>query len=145
MTKMIFVNLPVKNLDAAIRVYEAIGCEKNPQFSDDKAAAMAWSDTITFMLLTKAYFATFVTKPIADPQAATGALYALSFDSRAAVDAAAEAAARAGGQGDVRPAQDYGWMYTRAIADADGHVIEAAWMDMEAASQAMAEPDAQPA
>lgn len=34
MPKMIFVNLPVKDLAAATRFYEAIGCSKNEQFSD---------------------------------------------------------------------------------------------------------------
>lgn len=48
MSKMIFVNLPVKNLAAATRFYEATGCNKNERFSDDKASSMVWSDTITF-------------------------------------------------------------------------------------------------
>jgi uncharacterized protein len=47
MPKMIFVNLPVKDLAAATRFYEAIGCEKNKQFSTDQAAMLVWSDTIT--------------------------------------------------------------------------------------------------
>jgi len=43
MPKMIFVNLPVKDLAAAIHFYEAIGCRKNEQFSDHQAASMVWS------------------------------------------------------------------------------------------------------
>ena len=41
MPKMIFVNLPVKDLAASIRFYEAIGCSKNAQFSDENAASGA--------------------------------------------------------------------------------------------------------
>jgi uncharacterized protein len=38
--KTIFVNLPVKDLAAATRFYQAIGSAKNQQFSDDKAASI---------------------------------------------------------------------------------------------------------
>lgn len=130
MTKMIFVNLPVRDLAAATRFYEAIGCTKNPQFSDEKSSSMVWSDTITFQLLTQDYFKTYLTKPIADARAATGVLFALSQDSRAAVDAVVEAAARNGGKADVRPPQDHGFMYLRSFEDTDGHVFEPAFMDM---------------
>lgn len=132
MTKMIFINLPVRDLAAATRFYEAIGCEKNPQFSDEKASAMAWSEAVTFMLLTREYYATFTAKPIADAQATSSALYALSCASREAVDALVTAAAAAGGTADVRAPQDHGFMYIRTIADPDGNVFEPAFMDMSA-------------
>lgn len=45
----------MRDLAASTRFYEAIGCEKNPQFSDEKASAMAWSDSINFMPLTREY------------------------------------------------------------------------------------------
>ena len=132
MPKMIFINLPVKDLAVATRFYEAIGCEKNPQFSDDKASSMVWSDAITFQLLTREYFATFATLPVADANRATAALFALSCDSREAVDAIVEAAAAAGGKADIRERQDMGFMYLRTFQDPDGHVFEPAWMNPEA-------------
>ena len=139
MTRMTFVNLPVSDLAAATRFYEALGCAKNPQFSDDKAASMAWSDQVTFQLLTREYYATFTSKPIADAHAASAMLIALSFDSRAAVDSTIDAAAAAGGDPGVRETMDLGWLYNRAVADPDGHVFELAWMDMSAMG---AEPEA---
>src|SRR4051812_5374140 len=102
MPKMIFVNLPVRDLAAATRFYQAIGCRKNDQFNDQNAASMVWSDTITFQLLTHAYFSTFTPKPIADARKAAALLIALSCDSREEVDAVVEAAAAAGGKADVR-------------------------------------------
>lgn len=36
MPKMIFVNLPVKDLARPVRFYQADGCVKNEQFSDHK-------------------------------------------------------------------------------------------------------------
>jgi uncharacterized protein len=137
--KMIFVNLPVKDLTTATRFYEAIGCEKNEQFSDEQATSMVWSDTITFQLLTRDFFATFISKPIADAHETCQVLLALTRDSRDDVDAIAEAAASAGGKTDVREVMDMGWMYNRAFADPDGHVFEAVWMDMNAASNATSE------
>lgn len=134
MPKMIFINLPVRDIATATRFYEAIGCKKNEQFSDDKASSMVWSDAITFQLLTQDYFATFATKPIADARETVGMLIALSCDSREAVDSITEAAAAAGGKADIREPQDMGFMYLRTFEDPDGHVFEPAWMDMRAAS-----------
>ncbi|MGI6855483.1 VOC family protein [Mesorhizobium sp. 1B3] len=136
MSRMIFVNLPVKDLAAATHFYKAIGCEKNEQFSDENAASMVWSDTITFQLLTQDYFATFTPNPIADAQKTTEVLIALSCNSRKEVDSLTEAAAAAGGKVDVRERLDMGFMYNRAFADPDGHIFESVWMDFQASSAA---------
>jgi uncharacterized protein len=140
MPKMIFVNLPVKDLSVSTRFYQAIGCEKNEQFSDENAASMVWSDTITFQLLTHAYFLTFTPKPIADEQKNTAMLIALSRDSREEVDAIVEAAAAAGGKADIRERQDMGFMYVRTFEDPDGHVFEPIWMDVAAIAGQQAGP-----
>ncbi|HEY8576578.1 MAG TPA: VOC family protein [Devosia sp.] len=129
MATSIFINLPIRDLDASMRYYKALGFDHNPQFTDDTAACIVISDTIYVMVLTHEKFAQFSSKPIPDPQQQTQALYALSRDSRAEVDAIAEAGLQAGGS-ETRPAQDYGFMYSRAIADIDGHVWEYVWMDM---------------
>lgn len=136
MPRMMFVNLPVTDLAAATRFYEAIGCRKNDQFSDDKASSMVWSDAITFQLLTREYFATFTSKPVADAHTSCQVLLALSHDTRQGVDIISEAAAAAGGRADVRDPMDMGWLYNRAFEDPDGHVLEAVWMDMNAAMMA---------
>lgn len=129
MPRMIFVNLPVADLAASTRFYEAIGCSRNPQFSDAKASSMVWSDTITFQLLTREYFSTFISKEIPDAHRTCQVLFALSHDSRDEVDAIVDAASSAGGKADVREIMDLGWLYNRAFADPDGHVFEVVWMD----------------
>jgi uncharacterized protein len=133
MPKMIFVNLPVKDLAASTRFYEAIGCEKNPMFSDDNASSMVWSDTITFHLMTHRYYSSYTSKPIADGHRTSAMLIGLSQDTRQAVDAIVEAAGKAGGKADVREAQDLGFMYLRTFADPDGVVFEPLWMNPDAA------------
>lgn len=132
MPKMIFVNLPSADLAASERFYTAIGCTKNEQFSNEMAISMVWSDTITFMLLTHDFFKSFLSKPLADAHKETGALIALSFDTREDIDAINEKAAANGGRIDIRPVQDMGFMYSRAFEDPDGHVFEPVWMDMSA-------------
>ena len=129
MPKMIFVNLPVKDLAASIRFYEAIGCSKNAQFSDENAASMVWSDAITFQLLTHGYYATFTAKPIADAHKTSAMLIALSRDSREEVDAITEAAGAAGGKADMREPQDMGFLYQRVFEDPDGNTFEPTWLD----------------
>lgn len=129
MSAMIFVNVPVHDLDAAMAYYKALGFAHNPDFTDQTAACVVISDTIFVMLLTHAKFKEFSARPIPDPKEQTQALYALSRDSREEVDAIAEAGLKAGGS-EYRPAQDMGFMYSRAIADVDGHVWEYVWMDM---------------
>ena len=129
MSTMIFVNLPVRDLAATMAYYKALGFDHNPQFTDDTAACIVISDTIFVMALTHGKFTEFSSKPIPDSKTTTAALYALSCDSREAVDAIAEAGIKAGGT-ETRDVQDYGFMYGRAVADPDGHVWEYTWMDM---------------
>ena len=139
---MIFVNLPVKDLDRSIAFYEAIGATKNPQFSDDTAACMVHSGTIHVMLLTHPKFSQFTTRAIPDATRTAQVLLCISRDSREAVDRITEAAASAGGKADHGPKQDHGFMYGRSFEDPDGHVWEPMWMDMEAAKAAMGGKDA---
>ncbi|MGE0622103.1 MAG: VOC family protein [Pseudomonadales bacterium] len=131
MTRMIFVNLPVADLDASMAFYRALGFENNPTFTDDTAACMVWSEAISVMLLTHEKWATFTRRPI-PPSTSSEVMLAISCDDRAAVDAMNDAAAAHGGVADVNPKQDLGFMYNRNLADPDGHVWEAMWMDPSA-------------
>ena len=128
MTKMIFVSLPVTDLTASIAFYKALGFEQNPQFSDDASACMVWSEAIHAMLLTHAKWRTFTQRPF-PPDWAVKSMLSLAMDSRDAVDAMNRAAAAHGGQADVNPPEDHGFMYSRDLADPDGHMWGIFWMD----------------
>jgi predicted lactoylglutathione lyase len=138
MAKLIFVNLPVADLPAAMAFYEAIGATNNPQFTDETAACMVFSETIHVMLLTHDKFAQFTPKRIADAHGTSEVLVAITMDSREAVDEIAGKALAAGGRA-PRPTEDHGWMYCRAFEDPDGHIWEPVWMDMAAVPSATAE------
>ncbi len=128
MTKMIFVNLPVADLPKSMAFYTALGFTNNPAFTDDTAACMVWSETIYVMLLTYGKWKSFTDRPIC-PRTSSEVSLAIAFDSREAVDAINEAAAKHGGTADINPVQDHGFMYGRDFVDLDGHVWGAFWMD----------------
>ena len=132
MPKMIFVNLPVVNLEKSKAFYEAIGARNNPQFTDETAACMVFSDTIHVMLLTHDKWRGFTSKAIPDSHQSSEVALAISSDSRDMVDAMVDTARVNGGKADVNPAQDHGFMYTRSFEDPDGHIWEPVWMDMSA-------------
>ena len=136
MERMIFVNLPVADLERSMRFYEAIGARNEPKFSNDQAAMMVLSDTISVMLLTHPFYSGFTGKEIADAHRTSQVLLAISCDSPAEVDRLVEAAAASGGTADPGPKQDMGgMMYGRSFEDPDGHHWEPMWMDAAAAEQ----------
>jgi predicted lactoylglutathione lyase len=128
MQKMIFVNLPVADLPKAMAFYAALGFTNNPHFTDETAACMVWSESIHVMLLTHDKWRHFTSRPI-PPTTSSEVLLALALESRGAVDAFTDTAKAHGGTADINPAQDHGFMFSRSLADPDGHVWEAFWMD----------------
>ncbi|MEU0754883.1 VOC family protein, partial [Streptomyces albogriseolus] len=95
--QMIFVNLPVEDIDASRRFYTALGYSINERFSDESTASVVISDTIIAMLLTKEKYAQFTKKEIADARKSSEVLLALSAESREKVDELVEKALAAGG------------------------------------------------
>ena len=132
MARLIFVNLPVTDLQRSTAFYEALGATTNPQFTDETAACMVFSDTIHAMLLTHDKYRQFTSKQIVDAHQASQVLLCLSADDRDGVDAMADKAGEAGGVADPSPKMDYGFMYGRSFEDPDGHLWEVMWMDMTA-------------
>src|SRR5690348_13724193 len=135
MSRMIFVNLPVSNLQRSRAFVEALGAVNEPKFTDDTAACMKLSDSIFVMILTHDKFRQFTPRPIADAKAGSEVLLCLSAEDRESVDATVERAVTAGGTADPSPKQDYGVMYGRSVADPDGHIWEIMWMDAAAAER----------
>lgn len=131
MTRSIYINLPVIDLEKSKSFYTAIDFKNNPQFTDETSACMVWSDTINVMLLTHTKWKTFTTRPI-PPSSSSEVLLAISCENKSMVDDMNEKANAHGGTADINPKQDLGFMYNRNLADPDGHIWEAMWMDMSA-------------
>lgn len=129
MAKQIFINLAVKDLEKSMNFYKALGFTNNPQFSDDTAKCMVWSESIFVMIMTHEKFKGFATKPIADTKRGLAALFSLSMDNVDEMNNTMASGLKAGG---IEPAEakDYGFMQQRTIEDFDGHTWEIFYMDM---------------
>jgi predicted lactoylglutathione lyase len=107
MPKMIFVNLPLKELEKEKASYQAIGFENNPQFADDTANCMVWSEAINDMLLTHGKWRSFTDRPI-PLSTSSEVLLAFSCDDISAVDTMLAAATAHGSIADIKSRQDCG-------------------------------------
>jgi predicted lactoylglutathione lyase len=132
MTRQIYVNLPVRNLERSKAFFGALGFSFNPQFTNEQGACMVISDNIYAMLLVEPFFQTFTTKPIADARRSTEVLLCLSCASRSEVDELVKKAIAAGATS-PKPPQDHGFMYTHGFQDPDDHIWELAYMGMAVA------------
>jgi predicted lactoylglutathione lyase len=108
---------------------EAVGFTNNPMFTNEQAAAMAWSDEIVVMLLTHEFWKTFTDKTLPTRARPPGA-------------AVPEPGQPRGGRCDRRharrgrrplgadPEPGLGFMYGRSFEDPDGHIWENVFMNM---------------
>lgn len=129
MSKQIFINLAVKNLQKSMDFYTALGFTNNPQFSDETAKCMVWSDNIYVMIMTHEKFASFATKPIADTKSNLAGLFSLSVENVDEINKIMTNGLNAGGT-EPSEMKDYGFMQQRTIEDFDGHTWEIFFMDM---------------
>jgi predicted lactoylglutathione lyase len=129
MRRMIFVNLPVRDLPASRDFYTALGFAVNEAYSDDEVAAIVVSETIVVMLLTRDRFADFVTGAVGDPRDGPTAIACLSAESPDEVDRLVRTALACGGSPWL-PKMEDGPMYGHSFADPDGHVWEVLHMDL---------------
>ncbi|MEA2287725.1 MAG: uncharacterized protein QOJ21_3768 [Solirubrobacteraceae bacterium] len=130
-SRLIFVNIPVKDVSASMTFFGELGFTFDEKFTDESCACMVVSEQAWVMLLAQERFSDFTTKPVADARESTEAILCVSADSREGVDAFADAALAAGGSGSG-DAMDYGFMYGRSFHDLDGHLWEVMWMSPEA-------------
>jgi uncharacterized protein len=120
MHKQIIVNLPIADMAKSQAFFKALGYSFNPDFTGDQGAALVLGENLSAMLMVREFFATFTSKPIADAKTSTGGWVCLSCDSREQVDRLVAKAVAAGGTA-PREAKDYGFMYSNAFEDLDGH------------------------
>ncbi len=126
--RKLFVNIPVRDLQRSIDFFEALGFTFNLQFTDATATCMLVGEDAYFMLLQTDRFKDFSRRPVADSQRETGALFAISAESRDEVDSFVKKALAAGGSR-AADSQDLGFMYQQSFYDIDGHHWEVFWMD----------------
>ena len=130
--RMLFVTLPVSDVQATTDFFTKLGFTFNPKFSDEGTACMLIGESSFVMFGTHEKWNQFTKRPMADPKTHAIGLYAFSVASREEVDQVVDAAVAAGAV-DHDDAEDYGFMYSRSFFDLDGHGWQAMWMDPVAA------------
>lgn len=130
MSRQIYVNLAVNDLNKSVEFFTQLGFEFDPNFTDDNATCMSISALAFVMLLAGARFADFTSKAIVDATTHAEAILAVSADSRAQVDELADKALAAGGRPSNDPMDDE-FMYGRSFQDLDGHLWEVLYMELQ--------------
>ena len=126
--RMLFVNLPVRDLKQSVAFFTKLGFTFNPQFTDENATCMIVSEQAFVMLLVDKRFKDFTKRQICDAHTHTEALFCFSAGSRDEVKQLVEKAIAAGGSHAMEP-QDHGFMFGWSFYDLDGHHWEVMWMD----------------
>ncbi len=125
--RMIFVNLPVKDLEASKAFFTELGFAFNPEFTDDHVACMIVDENIFVMLVVEERFKDFIKGRIA-AKTTTETINCLSAASREEVDETLANAIAAGGK-PWKPTMEVGHMYGGSFQDLDGHVWELMYME----------------
>ena len=128
--KQIFINLPVKDVEASMQFYTALGFTVNPLFTFDDQKCMVWSDQIYVMLQTHEMFKSGNKKNMANAKENSIATFTLPVESIDQLNEMVEHAVQAGGT-EPTPALDEGFMQVRNIEDLDGHLWGIIYLDIE--------------
>jgi predicted lactoylglutathione lyase len=132
MNKQIIFNLPVRDLDKSKAFFSALGFSFNPHFSNESAVFMVIVDgSINAMLMTEAFFKSFINKPVVQAKEANEVIICLSCESREEVDSLIAKATAAGAR-IPHPPEDHGFMYDQGFEDLDGHLWNLVWMAPQA-------------
>ncbi len=128
--KQLFINLPVRNLEASMHFYQQLGFTVNPLFTFDNQKCMVWSDQIYLMLQSYDMFQSGNTKNIANPKENTIATFTLPVTSLDQLNEIIDNGLKAGGT-EPTPLLDEGFMQVRNIEDLDGHQWGIIYLDMD--------------
>jgi len=130
MTKELWINLPVKDINTSIEFFTKLGFSFNPRFSNstDTACITIGTKNINVMLFKESVFIGFTKNKAADTSQATEVLFSFDAESRDEVDEMAKKVTNAGGTVFSQPAELQGWMYGCAFTD--GHRWHILYMDM---------------
>lgn len=132
MTKELWINLPVKDVNKSREFFTTLGFALNPHYgnSADSASFFVGTKNLVLMLFPEATFKNFTRHAVADTRQGTEVLLSFDAESREEVDELAKKAAKAGGAVFSAPAEHQGWMYGCGFTDLDGHRWNVLHMDM---------------
>src|SRR3712207_5440348 len=127
MSRKLFVNLAVADLQRSVDFFTKLGFSFDPRFTDESATCMVVSDDAYVMLLVQSRFKDFTKKELVDSTTHTEAIVALSAERRDEVDELVHAALAAGGSPANDPIEMGGFLDGWGFHDPGGHLLELLW------------------
>ena len=124
MARMIFPNLPVKDVAASRAFWTELGFTFNEEFCSGEAACLVINDQASVMLLREDFFHGFHDT---QPHTGTETTICLTATGREDVDRLCAAAGAAGAR--IIGSVDEPPMYGGSFHDPDGHIWEVLWME----------------
>jgi uncharacterized protein len=130
MTKEIWINLPVKNVERSKEFFKQLGFAFHEGHGDPDSACMLIGEKHSaVMLFHEDVLRKFAQNPLTDTSQSTEVLISFDAESLEEVDDMAAKVEKAGGNLFSKPASIEGWMYGCAFADLDGHRWNMLYMD----------------
>jgi len=130
MTKEIWINLPVKDVERSKEFFAQLGFKFHPGHGDANSACMLMGEkNVAVMLFEAEMFKGFTQNALTDTKQSTEVLISFDAESPAEVDELAAKAEKAGGTVFGKPQEIQGWMYGGGFADLDGHRWNMLYMD----------------
>ncbi len=130
MTKEIWLNLPVKNVNKSKGFFSKIGFLLNEKHTNgDMVCFEVGTKKMTVLFFAEETFKGFTKSEISDTKTGSEVLISFDAENREEVDETAKKVWDAGGTVFSEPAKIQGWMYGFAFADLDGHRWNMVYMD----------------
>ena len=132
MTKDLWINLPVKDINKSKEFFSRLGFSFKAEYSQsDVSAALTIGDkNVVVMLFDESVYKTFTNIPITDTSKFSEVLFSFDAESPAEVDEMAKKVVAAGGKIFGGPGERDGWMYGFGFSDLDGHCWNMLYMDI---------------
>ncbi|MGB8405414.1 MAG: VOC family protein [Mycobacterium sp.] len=127
MHAMIFVNLPVADIERSRKFFTNLGYAFNEKFSSDSTLTLVLGENQFAMLIRRDVFDSLHLAETADASKTKECVICLAVDTRTEVDALVDRAVAAGGTAGDTDDEDF--MYGRSYHDLDGHSWQIFWMD----------------
>jgi uncharacterized protein len=128
-SRTLFVNLAVRDLKKSAEFFTKLGFERDPaSLSSEHTACMTVSDRASINLLHESYFRAVTENSPCDTSKQREGVFALTCQSRSAVDTLVDAAFAAGATPALAPKASDAW-YSRSFYDLDGHHWELFWLN----------------
>ncbi|HEA22861.1 MAG TPA: extradiol dioxygenase [Pricia antarctica] len=131
--KTMWINLPVKHLNASRTFFKAIGFRENPihEKAEHMSSFLIGDTDFVMVLFPEETFKCIAANEISDTSKVTEVLLNIDAQSKAEVDEMAKIVRDAGGKIFGEPAESEGWMYAFGFEDLDGHRWGMLYMDMD--------------